>query len=251
MNIQQMRSLGRDMNEYGARMASDHKGRFGLLAVLHPPDIDGSLREIEYAFDTLKADGVGLLTSYGNQWLGDPAFFPVMEELNRRKTIVYSHPNDAPCCRNLIPNVGPTMIEYNTDTSRSIANLLVNGTAGKTPDITYVFSHAGGTMPYLVQRMGIGNAETIADILSKPAEPNSRIHHIRRFYYDTAQSTNPVQMQALKMVAGASQIVFGADFPYSTIVNHVNGLQKIGFTPQELRGIDRENALRFLPKYRI
>ena len=105
-------------------------------------------------------------------------------------------------------------------------------------------------MPYLIQRMGVGNAETIADVLASTPEPNSRLFHLRRFYYDVAQSTNPVQMQALKTVVGASQIVFGADFPYSTIVNHVRGLQKCGFSEQELRGIDRENAFRFLPKYR-
>ena len=88
-------ALSRDMNEYGARMTSDHKGRFGLFAVLPLPDIDASLREIEYAFDTLKADGVGLLTSYGTIWLGDPTLHPVFEELNRRSAVVYTHPEIA------------------------------------------------------------------------------------------------------------------------------------------------------------
>src|SRR5581483_9597300 len=250
-DLQEARTLARDMNEYGARMVSDHKGRFALLAILPLPDIDASLREIEYAFDTLKADGVGLLTSYGNHWLGDPQFASVFDELNRRKAVVYSHPTDAPCCRNLLPNVNPTVVEYNTDTSRTIVSLIASGTATRTPGISYIFSHAGGTMPYLVERFGVGGPDKIADILAGTPEPNSKLYHLRRFYYDTAQSTNPIQMQALKAFAGASQIVFGADFPWSTIVNHVQGLQKCGFTPQQLRGIDRENALRFLPaKYK-
>ena len=49
------------------------------------PDVDATLAEIAYAYDTLKADGVGLFTSYGDMWLGHPTFRPVMEELNRRK----------------------------------------------------------------------------------------------------------------------------------------------------------------------
>lgn len=139
------------------------------------------------------------------------------------------------------------MVEYNTDTTRTIVSIITSGSATRTPDITYIFSHAGGTMPYLVERFGVGRPDTIADVLARPAEPNSKLFHLRRFYYDTAQSTNAIQMQALKAFAGAGQIVFGADFPFSNILNHVQGLQKCGFSAQELRGIDRENGLKFLP----
>ena len=112
-DAQEARKLAREMNEYAAaRMVSDHKGRFGLFAVLPLPDVDGSLREIEYAFDTLKADGVGVLTSYGSAWLGDPSFAPVMAELNRRKAVVYTHPTDAACCQGLVPRVANQMLEY-------------------------------------------------------------------------------------------------------------------------------------------
>src|SRR5690349_15415128 len=85
-------ALARDMNEFGARMAADHKGRFGLFATLPLRDVDASLREIEYAFDTLQAAGVGLLTSYGDMWLGDAKLQPIFDELHRRRAIVYTHP---------------------------------------------------------------------------------------------------------------------------------------------------------------
>ncbi|MBI4464744.1 MAG: amidohydrolase [Acidobacteria bacterium] len=249
-NPEEARDLARDMNEYGAKMRSDHKGRFGLFAVLPLPDVEASLREMEYALDTLQADGVGLLTSYGNKWLGDPQFAPLFEELNRRKAVVYTHPTEPECCRGLIPDVGGPVIEYNTDTSRTIVSLIVSGTATRCPDINFIFSHAGGTIPYLVQRFGVGAPDTIADILARPAEKDSRLYHLRRFYYDTAASTNPVQMQALKAVAGASQIVFGADFPWGAVEKLIQGLQKCGFSAAELRGIDRENLLRILPQYK-
>ena len=96
-NIDETRRIARRENEYGARMVSDYKGRFGLFAVLPLPDVDASLREIEYAFDTLKAEGVGLLSNWGNKWLADEAFEPVLDELNRRKAIVYTH-GAAPGC---------------------------------------------------------------------------------------------------------------------------------------------------------
>ena len=248
-------AMARELNDYGARMVADHKGRFGLFAVLPLPDIDASLKEIAYAFDTLKAKGVGLLTSYGNKWLGDSSFAPVYEELNRRGAILYSHPTDATCCHNLLPNVSPGTIEWNTDTSRAIfsvindgaANAPIQSVAAKYPRVQFVWSHAGGTLTSLAGRFFGGPRS--ADNLAQPVQPNSRLYHLRRFYYDTAQSTNPIVMQALKSLVGASQIVFGSDYPYSTIADHANALRKCGFTDAELRGIDRENALRILPGY--
>ena len=167
-DAQEARTLAREMNEYAAaRLVSDYKGRFGLFAVLPLPDIEGSLKEIEYAFDTLKADGVGLLTSYGTAWLGDPSFAPVLAELNRRKAVVYTHPTDAACCQNLIPRVANQMLEYPMDTARTIASLIVSETATRCPDVRFIFSHAGGTLIGVAGRL-LG-AEMTADNLAKPA----------------------------------------------------------------------------------
>jgi 6-methylsalicylate decarboxylase len=246
------RFLARDMNEFGAKMMSDYKGRFGLFAVLPLPIIEDSLREIEYALDTLKADGVGILTSYGDHWLGDPIFRPVLDELNRRKAVVFVHPTDAPCCQELIPGVAAGTVEWNTDTARTIFSLLANGSATRYGDTRFIFSHGGGTMPSLVERFGIGGPDNVADNLARPAEPNSRLYHLRRFHYDTAQSSNPVQMQGLKMVVGASQIVFGSDAIDPAAVNqmakHIRGLQKCGFSAAELAGIYRGNAEPLFPR---
>lgn len=245
------RMLTRELNEFGARMVGDYKGHFGLFAFLPLPLIEESLKEIEYALDTLKADGIGVLTSYDDHWLGDPIFRPVFDELNRRKAVVYSHPTDSPCCGNLIPGVGSGTVDWETDTARTIFSLLANGSATRYRDIRFIFSHGGGTMPSLAERFGIGGPDTFADNLAKPAEPNSRLYHLRRFYYDTAQSTNPVKMTGLKMIVGASQIVFGSDHigpATNGIETHLRGLQKCNLTADELKSIYRTNAERLFPQ---
>ena len=115
------------------RLVADHPGRFGMFAALPLPDIEASLREIEHGLDVLKADGICLFTSYRDKWLGDPAFEPVMEELNRRKAVVFTHPEAPLCCRGLIPGINEAVIEYGTDTTRAIARLLFSGTARALP----------------------------------------------------------------------------------------------------------------------
>jgi 6-methylsalicylate decarboxylase len=130
------RRLSRIINEYGAQMVRDYPGRFGLFAALPIPDIDGSLREIEYAMDALKADGIGLLTSYGNRYLGDAMFAPIWEELNRRKVVVYTHPLAPACCSNLQNSTPLAVVEYGADTSRTISSLIFTGTAARYPDIS-------------------------------------------------------------------------------------------------------------------
>jgi predicted TIM-barrel fold metal-dependent hydrolase len=240
------RRFARELNDYAASaMVNTYKGRFGLFAVLPIPDVDGALREIEYVFDTLKVPGVGLLTSYGNQWLGDAAFAPIWAELNRRKAVVYTHPTDAACCPNLVPGVPAQMLEYPTDTTRAIVSLVASGTAAKYPDIRFIFSHAGGTITSVIGRLAGPTAN--GDGITKPAPPDSRLAQLQRFYYDTAGAANVVNMGALRTLATASQIVFGSDAPFFDIAPTVAGLQTSGFTPQELRAVERDNALKLLP----
>jgi predicted TIM-barrel fold metal-dependent hydrolase len=247
-DAEQARRLAREMNEFAsAKMVGDHRGRFGLFAVLPLPDVEGSLREIEYALDTLRADGFGLLTSYGNAWLGDATFAPVLDELNRRKAVVYVHPTDAACCQGLLPRVPNQMLEYPMDTMRTIASLIVSDTATRCPDIRFIFSHAGGPLIGVAGRL-LG-AEMSAENLAKPAAPNTRLHHLRRFFYDTAGSANPLNMQGLRTLVGLSQIVFGTDAPFFDGAPQVRGLAAAGFTPAELARVERGNALALLPRF--
>jgi predicted TIM-barrel fold metal-dependent hydrolase len=246
-NPGEARKLAREMNDFAvARMVNAYKGRFGLFAVLPVPDVPGTLQEISYAFDDLKADGVGILTSYGNLWLGDLSFAPIFEELNRRKAIVYTHPTDAQCCQDLIPGVANQMLEYPTDTTRTIASLLSSGAASKYPDIRFIFSHAGGTLTSVAARMLGPTAPP--DVFSRPAEPDSRLFHLRRFYYDTAGATNPVTLQALKTLVPVSQILFGTDSPFFDGAPQTRGLRASGLTAAEVRQIERDNALQLLKK---
>ncbi|HEX4328055.1 MAG TPA: amidohydrolase family protein [Burkholderiales bacterium] len=239
--------LARENNEYAARLRSDHKGRFGSFAALPMYNADDALREMEYALDVLKADGIALLTSYGDKWLGHPSFAPVMDELNRRKAILYTHPTLANCCRNLVPDTAPTVVEYGTDTTRTIVNIVFSGTAARCPDLRFIFSHAGGSLPFLterLQKMPVLNKSLAARV------PNGVMHELQRFYYDTAWTANGYVLPSLLHLVPKEQVLFGSDFPYRTSEDNIKGLIAYGFPQGDLNQITRGNALRLMPQLR-
>jgi 6-methylsalicylate decarboxylase len=239
------RKLARECNDYTAKLVADSKGRFGMFAVMPMPYVEGTLHEIAYALDTLKADGIALLTSYGDKWLGDPAFTPVMEELNRRQAVVYTHPTTAHCCGNLIPDVPDSIIEWATDTTRTIASIVFSGTAARFRDMKMIFSHGGGTLPFLTERfvrLPVINKNLAMRV------PNGVEAELKRFYYDTAQAAHPYALASLTKLIPVSQIVFGTDFPYRSALDHVQGLTNYGFSASDLQAIERDNAVRLIPR---
>jgi 6-methylsalicylate decarboxylase len=242
------RRLAREVNEYGAKMVRDYPGRFGLFAVLPLADADASLTELEYALDTLKAEGIGLMTSYRDKWLGDASFAPVWAELNRRKALVYTHPHSPDCCVNLNVGIPATDIEWATDTTRTIASLLFSGTATRYSDIRWIFSHGGGTTPFLLSRF-LYEEKTMKQ--ARERMPNGLLYELKKFYYDTAQANHPGALDALMRLVPLSQVVFGTDFPFRTGAEVIEGLAAHRFQAKDLRAIERDNALRLMPGLKV
>jgi 6-methylsalicylate decarboxylase len=241
-------AVARASNEYARKLADSHPGRFGVFALVPMPHVDETLKEIAYAMDVLNCDGIAFMTSYGDKFLGDPSFEPVMQEMNRRKITAYTHPNEPACCRNLKSGVPSVIIEYGTDTTRTIASLVFSNYASKYPDINWIFSHGGGTLSSITERF-------LVQVVSFPQYKDRGFTaetvgaQLRRFYYDTAQASNPIAMASLTKLVATSQIVFGTDYPYRTSEDHVKGLANV-FGAADLRAIEYDNPMRILPRQR-
>ena len=242
------RTFSREVNEAAARMQQDYRGRFGHFAALPLPDVEGSLREIEYAFDKLDADGIALTTNYMDKYPGDEAFAPVFDELDRRKAVVYFHPTAASFAFNVIPNIPPPTIEFPFDTTRAITSLLFGGTFHRCPNIKWIFSHGGGSV-WSARYIG-GEIGRDPKAFASRTQPPRLLSQLRKFYYDIAASSNFLQMTNLKTLVGLSQVVFGTDHPYAEPIDYMldlRDLQASGvLTVQERQGIERGNAARLL-----
>jgi 6-methylsalicylate decarboxylase len=253
----QTAAAARQLNDFGAQLGRDYPGRFGLFAALPMADVDSSLKEIEYAFDVLKADGFGITTQYGDLWLGDPRFRPIWEELNRRNAVVYIHPSDAPCCTPATltyekQGISGPWIEWPMNTARTILSLMTNGVTMQFANIKFIFSHGGGVMPLLIHRIaGFDDWPAVGPERLKALFPNGIEAEFRKLYFEGAQAYSPVNMEALMKLVPASHILFGTDYDRFPIAHSIRLFNSLKLSEPVRRQIERGNAETLLPRWKV
>ena len=207
-----------------ARRGTSQLGQQGLLdvpawagqpveaAVDGPEEPRGErLVELARGLDDLRFQGVALLSNYGDAYLGEPQFAPLLAELDRRGAVAYVHPTVAGCCQNLVRDLAPAFLELPFDTTRTIASLLYSGTLSKYRRIRWIFAHGGGTLPFLADRLSQW-AKARPDLAARL--PDGPMAELRRLHFDTASVTNAAAVAAIGQLVPWTQVLFGTDFPY-------------------------------------
>lgn len=240
--------LARTFNDYMARLSTEHAGRFGAFAVLPLPDVAGALAEIDHALDVLKLDGIGVLASYGEQFLGDDTFDPLLERLDAREAVVFVHPNLHPGSRALGLTVPAWVVEYPFDTTRAVVNLVLSGKRRRYPRIRFVLAHAGGAIPFLTWR--IAAAPQIDKRYATLSSDDIR-SDLRSFWYETAQAPGPEAFGALRAMAAPDRILFGSDWPYClspVTAAMIGALRQVD--AGQRGGVEFANALNLFPRFK-
>jgi 6-methylsalicylate decarboxylase len=235
-DIELSRAASRDVNEFAAGMVRDHPGRFGFFASVPLPDAEGSLKEIEYSLDSLKADGILLWSNYDGRFLGDPGFASVLEELDRRKAVVYVHPKITSDLNDAADPLRALGINW-ANTTRTITSLLNSGMLMRLTDVKFIFSHGGGLLPTVAVRLAGRSPEKLAAL--------------RRLYVDTAQTTiNPGAWGALTAFAEPSHVLFGSDFPYVGDGLQL-GLTRVKLSPAQAAAIAHGYVEKLIPRLSV
>jgi predicted TIM-barrel fold metal-dependent hydrolase len=239
----QAADVARACNDYAARLCKRHPGRFQFFAALPLPDVDAGIREAERALTLDGCRGVGMLSNYQGQYLGDARFKPLFDGLGRRGAVAYVHPTDARCCAGLVPGVATPLIEFPVDTARTIASLLWSGTLSAHPNIRFIFSHGGGALPMVAERviaMGFVDPALAARV------PEGAPAALSRLFVDTASVTGKPAMAALTAWLPPGHILYGTDFPWGTLAASRAALQRAGLPLAELAAIESDNAAALL-----
>ena len=241
--------LSRRCNDYAADLIARWPKRFGAFATVPMWSVDGAVAEIRRSLEALKFDGVSLFASYGERYLGDPWFDPVLELLNERNTVVFVHPTLHPSSKAVALPWPAFMMEYLFDTTRAVVNLIFSGAIARFPRVQFILPHAGGLVPYFSWRL------SVSPMIDKRLPQLSREHvfaGLAHFWYDNALSPGETTFGTLDQVARPERIVFGTDYPFANprIIAEAVKTHEGGFLPDAKRAaIDRTNALALFPRY--
>jgi len=241
-DVAQTRELARQFNDYLAELKAGRPDRFGGFAFLPLPDVDAAVAEIGRVQDELNLEGVCLLTSVDERYIGHPDFWPVYEELHRRGMVAFIHPCYPPGTEARGWEIPRMLIDYPFETTRVATNLIFNGVMERLPNIKWLLSHAGGALPMLAHRISIFDKRNAF----KDNYPRGALHYIRQFYYDTALSGAQAPLDALLAFADPQRILFGTDYPYvaaEVAAAETRGFEAYGgFSAETRAAVEHGNA---------
>ncbi|MEZ0362347.1 amidohydrolase family protein [Mycobacterium sp. pUA109] len=241
------RALSREVNEFGAELVRSYPNRFGQFASLPLPDVEGSLAEISYALDVLGSHGVAVETNAHGHYLGDNRFEPLWAELNRRRAVVFVHPTSPPCCDAVSLGRPRPMLEFIFDSTRAVSDLVFGSVLNRHPDIQWIFTHGGGALPLLADRMELFRTAFSGAGTEVPTVPDQ----LRRLWFDIAGSPFPNQVPALIAAFGSQRLLYGSDYCWTPATGAAAQVASIDAAQQPpgdtWRALTTRNAHRLFP----
>jgi 6-methylsalicylate decarboxylase len=242
-------AMARRVNDYASELSARWPKRFGAFGTVPMGSIATAVDETARCLDTLKHDGVSLFASYGEKFLGDSFFDPLMELLNEHGAVVFVHPGLHPSSRNLALAWPAFMMEYLFDTTRAAVNLVFSGALDRFPRVKFILPHAGGAMPYFAWRLAVS---PMIDKRLPQLSQDQVFAGLRRFWYDNALAPGDVTFGALDHVAAPERILFGTDYPFANprvIAEAVKTHEARELPDAQRAAIDRGNAATLFSKY--
>jgi 6-methylsalicylate decarboxylase len=237
----------RASNDYAASLVEKYPTRFGFLAALPTDNPEAAVEEIKRASDDLHADGFAVTFHYNGVYLSDQRLNPVWEELDRRRAVVFAHPDayaggvmGRPC----------VVIDVAFETARTVTDMLYAGTFRRFPNVTMILAHCGGALPALSGRLLLLGLENWVPNPSR-VTPTEMREHLKRFFLDTAAVCPTGLAPALEMT-DADHLIYGSDcgVPCSTDATMDANLRALlnysGLTAEQIQQIG-QRALQLFP----
>ncbi|WP_405771870.1 amidohydrolase [Streptomyces sp. NBC_00080] len=245
------RTLTRAVNEYATEVRLQYPERFGHFASLPLPDVQGAVEEAAYALDELGADGLTVETNAHGVYLGDPLFDPVWKVLDARQAVVFVHPTSPPHAVDVALGRPRPLMEFLFDSARGACDLVLNGVLTRFPGIRWIFSHSGGVLPLLADRIQLFTDLLPQMVRSGDGTPSVSVRdQLAGLWFDIAGTPFPRQVPALVEMVGNRQLLYGSDFcftPHQAVVSQVASIDAaVQPAGETWRALTTRNAERLL-----
>jgi predicted TIM-barrel fold metal-dependent hydrolase len=232
-------SAARLVNDGLAAACRQHPTRFRFVAVLPCADPDEMVRELDRAIG-MGAAGVGVATNIGDLQLHSPELRGFWREMSRRKLMVLVHPTYP--CDGPINDAGSFLaVGYPGETALAATRLALAGVLEECPDVRIVWSHLGGGLAMIFDRLDRGYRR-----FSDAPHPPS--YYLARCYFDTACTHGPA-LDCAHATFGAQALLFGTDVPHvpNSEKETIAALKGRSWPAADLTSVFGGNVKRLLP----
>jgi aminocarboxymuconate-semialdehyde decarboxylase len=136
------------------------------------------------------------------------------------------------------------LLGFTFDTTLATAKLVFSGVMERFPQIRWILCHAGGTIPYLAERLDRGY-EAFKECRKNISRPPS--DYLKGLYYDTV-NFDPKALQLTVDFAGVDQVLAGSDYPHQigSLEKMLATIDKLNLTAEAKAKILGENAHKLL-----
>jgi aminocarboxymuconate-semialdehyde decarboxylase len=236
--------VARIINDSYAELIARHPERFKGFASIPMDAPDESISELHRAIDELKMNGVILLSNIRGRALTAPAYRPFFEEANRMKLCIFLHPMIPANPESYNEYVLGPLVAFPFDTTLAVARMCYAGMLHQFPDIRWIIGHAGGALPYLMERLDNGYrdfAECRVNIDQLPSV------YLKKLYYDTV-TFSPYTLRMVRDLVGVDHMVMGSDYPHllGSIERAVTSIEDLHIPDHEKQKIFSGTALEIL-----
>lgn len=198
--------LCRTCNDRYAEICARRPERFRMFASLPIVDPERACKEFERVKEFPGFSGIALASHVGDKSLDADEFGAFFTLVDQRELVIFMHPiwralPEAWNAYRLHHLIGLPM-----DTTFAVTRLILSGFFDRYPRLRLIVAHVGGTLPYLSER--------IERAFREGRSRNKPSFYLRNIFYDTAGPTHEAVIACVAKIYGATQIVFGSDFPF-------------------------------------
>ena len=199
----------RRANDGIAQIVRAYPGKFVGIATVPMQNVRRAIPELERSVECLGLRGVEIGSNIAGKNLDEQEFWPFYAKVQALDVPIYVHPTNVAGADRMQKYWLRNLVGNPLETSLAIGNIIFGGILEDFPELKFLFSHAGGFVPFIRGRLDQGY-RAVAECQSIPKPPSE---YLKLMYFDTVIFFGPALAYLVDTV-GPHRVVLGSDYPF-------------------------------------